>query len=73
MNELVSQIAQRTGISEDKASQAAETVISFLKAKIPGIGGQLDSVLQGGGVAQAGGIGEKIKDTVGGVFGKKAA
>ena len=74
MNELISQIAQRTGIGEDKARQAAEAVISFLKTKAPGIGGQLDSVLQDGGVAEkAGGMTEKIKESVGGVFGKKTA
>ena len=74
MNELISQIAQRTGIGEDKARQAAEAVISFLKIKAPGIGGQLDSVLQDGGVAEkSGGMTEKIKEGVGGVFGKKTA
>ena len=74
MNELISQIAQRTGIGEDKARQAAEAVISFLKAKVPGIGGQLDGVLQGGGVSEkAGGMAEKLKEGVGGVFGKKTA
>jgi hypothetical protein len=73
MNDLISQIAQRTGIGEDKARQAAETVISFLKTKVPGIGGQLDNVLQGGAAEKAGGITEKLKDSVGGVFGKKTA
>jgi hypothetical protein len=74
MNELISQIAHRTGIGEDKARQAAEAVISFLKAKVPGIGGQLDSVLEGGGGAEkAGGMAEKVKEGVGGVFGKKTA
>ena len=74
MNELISQIAQRTGIGEDKARLAAETVISFLRTKVPGIGGQLDSMLHGGGGEEkAGGITEKVKETVGGVFGKKTA
>ena len=48
MSELVSQIAQRTGISEDKARQAAEVAINFFKSKLPGVGGQLDGVLHGG-------------------------
>ncbi len=72
MNELVSQIAQRTGISEDKARQAAEVAINFLKSKLPGVGGQLDSVLQGGGAGSSG-VGEKVQEGLGGVFGKKAA
>ena len=38
MNELVSQIAQRTGIGEEKARLAAQIVISFLKTKFPSMG-----------------------------------
>ena len=73
MNELISQIAQKTGIGEDKARQAAETVISFLKTKFPAIGGQLDNALQGGGAEKAGTMTEKVKEGLGGVFGKKTA
>jgi hypothetical protein len=74
MNELINQIAQRTGIGEEKARQAAEAAISFLKTKFPGISGQLDSALQGGGVAEkAGGMTEKLKEGLEGVFGKKTA
>ena len=74
MNELISQIAQRTGIGEDKARQAAETAISFLKTKLPGVGNQLDSRRQGGGIGEkTGGMAEKVKDGLGGVFGKKTA
>jgi hypothetical protein len=64
MNELVQQVCQRTGLSEDKANDAVSTVISYLKNKLPGpIGSQIDSALQGGGVTGA----------LGGVFGKKSA
>ena len=74
MNELINQIAQRTGIGEDKARQAAETVIAFLKTKMPGAGNQLDSLLQGGGIGEkSGGITEKVKEGLEGVFGKKTA
>jgi hypothetical protein len=52
MNELVQQLASRLGISEDKARMAAETVLSFVKNKVPALGSQLDSFVQGGqGVA----------------------
>ncbi len=75
MNELINQIAERTGIGEDKARQAAEAAISFLKTKVPGLSGQLDSMLQGGGVAaeKTGGMTEKVKEGLEGVFGKKSA
>ena len=73
MNELISQIAQRTGISEDKARQAAEAAISFFRTKFPTLGSQLDS-LQGGVVSEkAGGIADKLKEGLGGVLGKKTA
>jgi len=74
MKELINQIAQSTGIGEDKARQAAETVISFLKTKMPGVGSQLDSLMHGGGIAEkSGGMAEKVKDGIEGVFGKKTA
>jgi hypothetical protein len=69
MNELVSQIAQRTGISEDKARQAAAVAINFFKSKLPGFGGQLDGILHGG-ASGSGAVGEKLQEGLGGVFGK---
>ena len=65
MNELVNQIAQKTGISEDKARQAAEATISFLKQRLPGpVSSHLDGFLQGGG------SGEGLKEGIGGIFNK---
>lgn len=50
MDELVKQVAQKTGIGEDQARQAAETVLAFLKAKLPApIAGQIEGYLQGSG------------------------
>jgi hypothetical protein len=64
MNELINQIAQKTGIGEDKARQAAETAITFLKQRLPGsVSSHLDSFLQGGGA-------EGMKDKLGSVFNK---
>ncbi len=66
MNELVQQVCQRTGLSEDKAQQAVQTVLGYLKEKLPGpIAGQIDSALQGGGGGISGAIGS--------VLGKKTA
>jgi hypothetical protein len=69
VNELINQITQRTGLSQDKAQQAAETVISFIKSKFPSIGGQLDSLMQGGETSSAGGMTDKLKD----ILGRKSA
>lgn len=49
MDQVVRMIQERTGIEEPKARKAAETVVGFLKDKLPGpVAGQLDGVLQGG-------------------------
>jgi hypothetical protein len=66
MNELINQIAQKTGIGEDKARQAAETAISFLKQRLPGsVSSHLDGFLQSGGST-----GENLKEGVGKIFNK---
>jgi|WetSurMetagenome_2_1015567.scaffolds.fasta_scaffold1056451_1 hypothetical protein len=49
MNELIKQISQRTGISEDQAKQAVTMVVDFLKQHLPApVAQQLDAVLSGG-------------------------
>jgi hypothetical protein len=62
MNELVQQISQRVGIPEDKARQAAETAVSFLKSKMPQFSSQIDSFLQGGSAQNVAG---KVGDFLG--------
>lgn len=48
MDELVKLVANKVGISEAQAKQAVETVLGFLKDKLPEpIAGQLDAVLDG--------------------------
>jgi uncharacterized protein (DUF2267 family) len=49
MDELVALVVKKTGISEEKARKAVETVLDFLKDKLPEpIAGRLDDVLEGG-------------------------
>ena len=67
MDELVNQVVQKTGISQDQANQAVQTVIGYLKDKLPGpIGSQLDSVL-GGASGGAGGIAGQAGQALGGL------
>jgi uncharacterized protein (DUF2267 family) len=78
MDELIKQVSERSGISETQARTAVETVVGFIKERLPSpIAGQVDSVLN----SQAGAIGTGI-DTVtdhagdmlaglGGMFGTK--
>lgn len=69
MDELIKRVAEKTGIGEDKARSAVETVVGFLKERLPApIAGQVDSVLGGGGAA--GGAGD-VLGGLGGMFGNK--
>ena len=58
--ELVRMVADKTGLSEDKARSAAETVIGYLKKKLPEpVSSQLDRVASGGA---GGDLGEMASD-----------
>ncbi len=68
MNELVNLVTTKTGISEDKARQAIEVVVNYMKGKLPApVASQLDQFTGAGG--ESGGIASKI----GGMFGEKAS
>jgi uncharacterized protein (DUF2267 family) len=68
VDELIKLVTQQAGISEKQAKQAVETVMGFLKDKLPGpIASQVQGVLGGGGTPDLGGMGKKV----GGLLGKK--
>ena len=78
MDEITKLIVSKTGISEAHARLAVETVLGFLKTKLPGpIAGQIDALVQGGGVAGlasglAGGLDVgSVGNALGGLLGKK--
>ena len=49
MEELIKLVSQKTGLPQDKAKTAVDTVIKFLKSKLPSnIAGQIDLLLAGG-------------------------
>ena len=65
MDELIKQITEKTGISEEQARTAANTVIGFLKSRLPEpIAGQIDNLT---GQTSAGGLGD-MASKVGGLF-----
>lgn len=65
MDELIKLVSQKAGISQDQAKAAVQTVLGFLKDKLPApVAGQIDSLL-------AGGPSQDIGKTLGGLFGKK--
>ncbi len=67
MNELIKMVEDRVGLPEDKAKAATDTVLNYVKSKLPGpVASQIDSVVSGG-------EGNAIKDAagkVGSMFGK---
>ncbi len=55
MEELQELLSQRLGLSKKDSEKAVETMLSFLKEKLPDpIGSQLESFLGGGFLGQAG-------------------
>lgn len=78
MDELIKQVSERSGISESQARTAVETVVGFIKERLPSpIAGQVDSVLNSSAGAVGTGI-DAVKDRagdvlggLGGMFGKK--
>ncbi len=65
MDELVKLVSEKAGISEEAARTAVVTVLDFLKDRLPApIGAQLDSAIEGGGLADA-------AKGLGGLLGKK--
>ena len=49
MDELIKEVAMRTGLPEDKARAAADAVIGFLKTKLPEpAAGMLSDFVSGG-------------------------
>ncbi len=61
MNELVKMVADKVGLPEDKAQKATDTVINYVKGKLPGpVASQIDNVVGkgGGGGDIAGKVGQ---------------
>ena len=68
--ELVRMVAEKTGLSEDKARTAAETVIGYLKRNLPsGVSSQLDNVTGESGSSNLGNLGRMAE--VGGKFNRE--
>ena len=72
MEDLIRQVAERTGISEEQARTAVQTVLGYLQNNLPaGISQQLGGLLGGaggGGGGAAGGVGDLLGG-LGGMFG----
>jgi hypothetical protein len=68
MDELIELVSKRTGIPEASAKLAVETVLAFLKDRLPApVAGQIDALLTGSGLGDVG----DVAGALGGLFGKK--
>jgi uncharacterized protein (DUF2267 family) len=66
MEELIKKVSERTGLSDEKAKTAIDTVVGFLKERLPApIAGQVDNALTHAG----GTIVDKAGDFIGGIGG----
>jgi hypothetical protein len=65
MDELINNVAKKTGLSPEMAKTAVNEVINYLKQKLPApIAAQIDGVLGGSG-------GNPLAGALGGILGKK--
>ncbi len=78
MDELINLVAQRTGIPADKAQMAIQTVVGFIKEKLPApIAAEVDNLMAGGTSGAGGMMGEigelgSLAKGLGGMFGKQS-
>ena len=69
MDELIKQVAAKAGISQDQAQSAVNTVLGFVKERLPApIAGQIDNVMTGEGGGVGGTLGD-MANKVGGLLG----
>ena len=69
MDELIKQVTAKAGISEDQARSAVNTVLDFVKSRLPApIAGQIENAVSGEGGGIGGSVGE-MASKVGGLLG----
>jgi uncharacterized protein (DUF2267 family) len=66
MDELIQQVTSKVGIDQAQARGAVETVVAFLKERLPApVAAQLDGILTGG----LGGLEQQAQGALGGLGG----
>ena len=72
MEQLITQITQRTGISEQQARDALELVATYLKSQLPTpLAVQVDGFLSGQSGQDIEQQGQELLGKLGGMFGQK--
>ena len=62
MDELIKKVTERAGINPEQAKSAVQTVIEFIKTKMPGVGDQVSAMLAGGGAGGTGDVVGNLRD-----------
>lgn len=69
MDDLVKMVVEKAGISNPKAKIAVDTIITYLKAKLPGsMSAQVDAYLTGEKTSESDEMMSNLKDTLGGIY-----
>ncbi|HEX5432085.1 MAG TPA: hypothetical protein VFW83_08975 [Bryobacteraceae bacterium] len=75
VEELVNAVTQKTGLNPEQSKMAVDTVMEFLKKRLPQpLAGSLDSLIGGGQTGSSDRAGDAVKDPAGalkGMFGKE--
>jgi hypothetical protein len=70
IDELVNEVAQKTGLSPDQAKAAVDAALNFLKARLPApLAGGLESLIAGGSNES---LTSEVGEVLGDLFGKKS-
>ncbi len=71
MEDLIKLVSEKTGLSEDKAKVAVDTVTMYLKSKLPGsISSQVDKYLSSDVPSESDEMMSNLKDTLAGIYKK---
>ena len=71
MDQLITQITERTGITHDQAQQPVDTAVNCLKSQLPApLAGQIDGLLDATSGANLAEQAEQALGGLGGMFGK---
>ena len=68
MDQLIKLVTEKAGISEAQAKTAVDTVMSFVKDKLPAVGSQLDGLMSGNIGDAAKGLADKLPGGIGNMF-----
>ena len=75
MDELLNRVSEKTGLGPDQSKAAVESVLGFLKEKLPApLAASLDSLVGGGATSAESGVGgmaRRVSAALGNVLGPK--